>query len=281
MLGERLAPSPANLCQGLGEVAFAACGKTAVVTAVKLTTRGRTRWLHHIREAAATLVANDSPGGASTGVRCMSFVWKWSWEIALALVVLSVGIATYSFAQNRQLAYAPCLAKVMTALRADPAAARLQTIAAVAVPEAKDCAVSEDVAREANQAITDMLAGDKSLFSRLPQLLRDAGMVCESNKSAVVCDCKSSGPFAIANPSETCTALIDVPLPLKRALDVAVTRQPAVKTATYRKPVTYIVRVAYSTTFFEREEPALPPESEGESDGMPTVNEAISTAVQW
>jgi hypothetical protein len=39
------------------------------------------------------------------------------------------------------------------------------------------------------------------------------------------------------------------------------------------------VRVAYSTTFFEREEPALPPESE--SDGMPTVNEAISTAVQW
>jgi hypothetical protein len=209
----------------------------------------------------------------------MAFVWKWSWEIALALIVLSVGAATYSFAQNRQLTYAPCLAKVMTALRADPAAARLEKIAAVALPEAKDCAVSEDVAREANQAITDMLVGDKTLFARLPKLLADAGMVCEANKSAVVCDCKSSGPFVIANPSETCSALIDLPLPLKRALDVAVTRQPAVKTATYRKPVTYIVRVAYSTTFFEREQPVLPPEAE--SDGLPTMNEVVNTAVQW
>ena len=68
------------------------------------------------------------------------------------------------------------LAKVMTALRADPAAVSLQKIAAVAVPEAEDCAVSEDVAREANQAITDMLVGDKTLFSRLPKLLAEAGM---------------------------------------------------------------------------------------------------------
>ncbi len=208
----------------------------------------------------------------------MSFVWKWLWEIVLALTVLSVGIATYSFAQNRQLAYAPCLAKVMTALRADPAAVRLQKIAAVALPEEKDCAVSEDVAREANQAITDMLVGDKTLFTRLPKLLADAGMNCESNKSAVVCDCKSSGPFAIANPCETCATLIDVPLPLKRALDVAVTRQPAVHKGTYNKPVTYIVRVAYSTTFFERETPDLPPEEADE--GMPSANELINTAFQ-
>ena len=209
----------------------------------------------------------------------MSFVWKWSWEIVLALTVLSVGIATYSFAQNRQLTYAPCLAKVMTALRADPAAVRLQKIPAVALPEAKDCAVSEDVAREANQAITDMLVGDKTLFLRLPKLLDDAGMDCENNKSAVVCACKSSGPFAIANPCETCGTLIDVALPLKRALDVSVTRQPALRTATYRKPVTYIVRVAYSTTFFEREVPVLPPEDEG--GGEPSMNEVINTAAQW
>jgi hypothetical protein len=209
----------------------------------------------------------------------MSFVWKWSWEIVLALIVLSVGIATYSFAQNRQLTYAPCLAKVMTALRADPAAVRLQKIAAVAVPEEGACEVSEDVAREANRAITDMLVGDKTLFSRLPKLLADAGMICETNKSAVVCDCKSSGPFAIANPSETCATLVDVPLPLKRVLDVGVTRRPALKTATYSRPVTYIVRVAYSTTFFEREAPVLPPEEAG--DGMPTANELVSTAVQW
>jgi hypothetical protein len=209
----------------------------------------------------------------------MSFVWKWSWEIVLALIVLSVGIATYSFAQNRQLTYAPCLAKVMTALRADPAAVRLQKIAAVAVPEEGTCAVSEDVAREANRAITDMLVGDKTLFSRLPTLLADAGMICETNKSAIVCDCKSNGPFAIANPSETCATLVDVPLPLKRVLDVGVTRRPALKTATYSRPVTYIVRVAYSTTFFEREAPVLPPEEAG--DGMPTANELVSTAVQW
>jgi hypothetical protein len=43
--------------------------------------------------------------------------------------------------------------------------------------------------------------------------------------------------------------------------------------------VTYIVRVAYSTTFFEREAPVLPPEEAG--DGMPTANELVSTAVQW
>ncbi|MFM9863835.1 MAG: hypothetical protein ACKVRO_09535 [Micropepsaceae bacterium] len=209
----------------------------------------------------------------------MSLVWKWSWEIVLALVVLSVGIATYSFAQNRQLVYAPCLAKVMTALRADPAAVRLQKIAAVAVPEEAACAVSEDVARAANTAITDMLIGDKTLFSRLPKLLADAGMVCETNKSAVVCDCKSSGPFAIANPGETCSTLVDVPLPLKRALDVGVTRRPALKTAGYSRPVTYIVRVAYSTTFFERDAPVLPPEEE--DPGMPTVSEVINTAAQW
>lgn len=209
----------------------------------------------------------------------MSFVWKWSWEITLALILLSVGAATYSFAQNRQLAYAPCLAKVMTALRTDPAAVRLQKIAAVALPEAKDCAVSEDVAREANQAITDMLVGDKTLFTRLPKLLADAGMDCENNKSAVVCACKSSGPFAIANPCTTCGTLIDVPLPLKRALDVAVTRQPALKTKGFTRPVTYVVRVAYSTTFFERDAPELPPEED--DSGSPTVNEVINTAAQW
>lgn len=266
------------MCQRLGEVAFAACGKTALVKAVKLTSGMRTPRLHHKASVRGTLGANDSPGGAGTGVH-MAFVWKWSWEIVLALMVLSVGIATYSFAQNRQLTYAPCLAKVMTALRADPAAARLAKIAAVAVPEEADCAVSEDVAREANRAITDMLIGDKTLFSRLPKLLADAGMVCESNKSAVVCDCKSSGPFAIANPSESCKTLMDVPLPLKRALDVGVTRRPALKTATYSRPVTYIVRVAYSTTFFEREAPVLPPEETG--DGIPSANELVNASVQW
>jgi hypothetical protein len=42
--------------------------------------------------------------------------------------------------------------------------------------------------------------------------------------------------------------------------------------------VTYIVRVAYSTTFFERDTPDLPPEAADE--GMPSANELINTAFQ-
>lgn len=214
----------------------------------------------------------------------MTFIWKWSWEIALALIVVSVGVATYSFAQNRQLTYAPCLAQVMTALRADPAAAQLQKASIASVPRAEACAVSEDVARAANEAITDMLVADKTLFARLPKLLADAGMDCRSDKQSVVCDCKSSGPFAIANPSETCKSLVDLPLPLKRALSVAATRQPAVRKASFSKPVTYIVRVAYATTMFEREATPLPPvtnEGEDEGDGGPVVTQVVNTGVQW
>jgi hypothetical protein len=210
----------------------------------------------------------------------MSLVWKWSWEIVLALIVVSTGVATYSFAQNRQLTYAPCLAKVMTALRDDPAAAVLAKASVESLPEATDCAVSEDVARAANQAITDMLVADKSLFTRLPKLLADAGMECRTDKHSVVCDCKSSGPFAIANPTETCRTLVDVPLPLKRALSVAATRQPAVRKASFVKPVTYIVRIAYATTMFEREATPLPV-VEDEGEGAPLMSEVVSGGVRW
>jgi hypothetical protein len=167
----------------------------------------------------------------------------------------------------------------MTALRADPAAARLENASIASLPAAQACAVSEDVAKAANQAITDMLVADKSLFTRLPKLLADAGMDCRSDKHSVVCDCKSSGPFAIANPSETCRTLVDLPLPLKRALSVAATRQPAVRKASFSKPVTYIVRVAYSTTMFEREATPLPlVEDEGEA---PAMTQVLNTGVQW
>lgn len=211
----------------------------------------------------------------------MSFLWNWTWEILLALIMVSVAVATFSFAQNRQLAYAPCLAKVMTALRDDPAAAMLAKASSVtALPEAKDCAVSEDVARAANQSITDMLAADKSLFTRLPKLLADAGMECRTDKNSVVCDCKASGPFAIANPSETCKSLVDLPLPLKRTLSVAATRQPAVSKPKFQKPVTYIVRVAYATTMFESDATALPP-VEDDSGGEPLMKQAVDTGVQW
>jgi hypothetical protein len=209
----------------------------------------------------------------------MSFVWKWSFEIALALIVLSVAATTYSFAQNRQLSYAPCLAKVVSALKADPAAAVLAKASVAAAPAAeKDCAIAEDVAREANQQITDMLIGDKSLFDRLPHLLREAGMDCQIDKRSITCGCKSSGPFAIANPCATCATLIDLPLPLQRDLSVAVARLPALKKAAFNRPVTYVVRVAYATTLFEREpmEPIVPAEDEGE----PSMNEVINTAAQ-
>lgn len=209
----------------------------------------------------------------------MSLVWNWWWEITVASIMISISIATFSFAQNRQLTYAPCLGKVVAALKADPAAAILQKASVASMPEVKGCALSEDVARGANQAITDMLAADKSLFDRLPKLLADAGMDCRTDKRSVVCDCKSSGPFAIANPSETCTTLVDLPLPLKRALSVAATRQPAMRKGEFSRPTTYIVRVAYATTMFEREATPLPPSND--DDAAPAMTQVVNTGIQW
>jgi hypothetical protein len=168
-----------------------------------------------------------------------TFIRKWSLELVLVAIVSSVAATTYSFAQNRQLAYAPCLAKVALALKADPAATLLANTLAMQMPAAaKDCAVADDVAREANKQITDMLIGDKTLFERLPKLLREAGMDCTLDKRSVVCGCKSRGPFAIANPCETCGTLIDLPMPLKRDLTVAVARLPAVLKPQFGRPMT-------------------------------------------
>ena len=207
-----------------------------------------------------------------------TFIRKWSLELALVAFVSSAAATTYSFAQNRQLSYAPCLAKVAAALRADPAAALLTKAAASEMPAAaKDCAVAEDVAREANQQITDMLIGDKTLFERMPNILRDAGMDCDVDKRSIVCDCKSSGPFAIANPCVTCGTLIDLPLPLKRDLRIAVARMPSVKKLKFVKPVTYVVRVAYSTTIFERDPPPpILPDDDGGDE--PLANSVVSSA---
>lgn len=189
----------------------------------------------------------------------VSFVRRWSWEIAIGVVALfAVGVGT-SLSTNRQLAYAPCLAKVVTALRADPAAVRWSKISAEEIEaEPTGCDVADDVARDASRAIGDLLSSDTTLYDRLPRLLAEAGMACISGELSIVCDCKSRGPFAIANPCADCGTLVDLPLPFKRALFVAVEKRTAVRNGKTVQLGKYMVEVSYATALIEAERPTPP-----------------------
>jgi len=193
-----------------------------------------------------------------------SFARKWWLEILVGVVaVLGLGMG-YSLTTNQQLAYAPCLAKVMAALRTDPAAAKWTKISAEPMDaQPADCDVAEDVARDANRVIGDLLISDPSLFDRLPQLLADSGMTCETDNLSIVCDCKSRGPFVIANPCADCQTLVDLPLPFKRALFVAVNKRTAVRKGKVVPLGRYVVEVSYATALIETEKPApssVPPQ---------------------
>lgn len=187
----------------------------------------------------------------------VSFIRRWSWEIAIGVVaVFALSVGT-SLTTNRQLAYAPCLAKVVTALRADQAAVRWSKISSEEIEaEPKGCDVADDVAREASRTIGDLLSSDTTLYDRLPQLLAAAGMECQSDKLSIVCDCKSRGPFAIANPCAECSTLVDLPLPLKRALFVAVEKRAAVRNGKTVPSGKYMVEVSYATALIEAKRPA-------------------------
>ncbi len=189
----------------------------------------------------------------------VSFVRRWSWEIAIGVVALfALGVGT-SLSTNRQLAYAPCLAKVVTALRADPAAVRWSKISAEEIEaEPTGCDVADDVARDASRAIGDLLSSDTTLYDRLPRLLAEAGMACISGELSIVCDCKSRGPFAIANPCADCGTLVDLPLPFKRALFVAVEKRTAVRNGKTVQLGKYMVEVSYATALIEAERPTPP-----------------------
>ena len=187
----------------------------------------------------------------------VSFIRRWSWEIAIGVVaVFALSVGT-SLTTNRQLAYAPCLAKVVTALRADQAAARWSKISTEEFEaEPKGCDVADDVAREASRTIGDLLSSDTTLYGRLPQLLAEAGMECQSDKLSIVCDCKSRGPFAIANPCAECGTMVDLPLPFKRALFVAVEKRTAVRNGKTVQSGKYMVEVSYATALIEATRPA-------------------------
>lgn len=192
-------------------------------------------------------------------IRMLKFVRTWSWEIALGVIALAaLGIAL-SITTNKQVAYAPCLANVVSAIRADPAALRFAKLASEPVMQmSQDCDIAEDVAREANRAITDLLINDNTLYERLPKMLADAGMACRADPRSITCDCKKSGPFAIANPfgEPQAGALVDLPLPLKRALFVAVDKHPAVRKGQTVQPGKYVVEVSYGIALIEPDPPA-------------------------
>lgn len=186
----------------------------------------------------------------------LSFARKWSWEFVIAAVaVFALGVG-YSLTTNRQLAYAPCLGKVMTALRTDLVAGSLVKISSEGIEtDPSDCAIADDVARDASRVIGDLLINDATLYDRLPHLLAEAGMDCIADKLSIVCDCKSRGPFAIANPCADCETLIDLPLPFKRALFVAVKKRTAVRKGKTVQLGRYLVEVSYATSLLEAERP--------------------------
>lgn len=201
-----------------------------------------------------------------------------AWSV-VAMLVVAAAAAGLSMTANKQVAYAPCLAKVVTALRADPAAQRYLKLAAEPViAEADGCAAAEETARAANRAITDLLVQDKSLFQRLPTLLAGAGMDCDANDKSITCDCKSQGPFAIANPCVTCGTLVDVPIPLKRAFFVAVEKHPSERKGKLMTAGTYVVAVAYSTAIFETGKPEPLTQTTAQ---IPTMGEVVQEQYGW
>ena len=211
----------------------------------------------------------------------LSFARKRWPEIVIALVAVFASGVGYSMSTNRHLGYAPCLAKVMSALRVDPAEARWMKISSEPVePQPKDCAIADDVARDANRVIGDLLISDATLFDRLQRLLIDAGMECQSDQYSIICDCKSQGPFAIANPCEDCNTLVDLPLPFKRALFVAVNKRTALRNGKTVQLGRYIVEVSYATALIETERPP-PLTREPSTIASQGSYEVIDQAYEW
>jgi hypothetical protein len=202
-----------------------------------------------------------------------NFIRKWWVEAAagsIAVLALSMG---YSLTTNRQLAYAPCLAKVVTALRDDPAAVRLSKRSTeFGAPPPSSCDVADDVARDASRTIGELLVSDPKLYERLPDLLAEAGMHCTAGKISIACDCKAMGPFVIANPLEECRSFVDLPLPFKRALFVAVDKRKGAREGTKSSPGQYMVEVSYATSLIEAKKPtpsaSAAPGSYAVIDGM-------------
>ncbi|MBP6013280.1 MAG: hypothetical protein KBA31_13725 [Alphaproteobacteria bacterium] len=204
---------------------------------------------------------------------------KRSLELTAGMLVLGAVAATASSTTNRQVIYAPCMVAVVQALKADPAAVRFAKLAGEPImAEAAGCDAAEDVAREANRAIIDLLINDATLFARLPGLLKSAGMECRSERNAIHCTCQSEGPFAILNPlANDAKALVDLPLPLNRSLVVAAEKRGAERAGKLMQQAKYVVAVSYRISLFDVAEaaPALT------AAAPPTTNEVVRDVYGW
>lgn len=182
----------------------------------------------------------------------LSFMRKYWLYMAGGAIVLFLVPVGYSLSANRQVAYAPCLVKVLTALQNDPASAKFAKLYAVpAAPTVQPCDSAAETARVANRAIGDLLVTDRTLFKRLPAMLKASGMSCMSNELSIACDCKSGGPFVIANPGAYCTSVASVALPFTRALTVNVDIHPATRRGKKAGPGRYVVEMSYDSGFVE------------------------------
>lgn len=190
--------------------------------------------------------------------------------VVFAAMVLPLG---YSMSANRQVAYAPCLVKVLSALKADPASAKFERLyEEPAAPRTEPCASAAETAREANRAIGDLLVTDHTLFVRLPRILKDAGMTCSADAVTISCDCKSGGPFVIANPTAYCTSLTSLPLPFSRALTVNVSIHPRKVRNRLVRLGSYVVEMSYDAGFMEP----------GRADAMPAAAwNHFGTLAEW
>jgi hypothetical protein len=198
--------------------------------------------------------------------------WVFVSGALLVAMMLPVG---YSMSANRQVAYAPCLVKVLAALQTDRASARFAKLYDIpAAPSVEPCAAAAETARLANRAIGDLLVTDHTLFTRLPRMLKEAGMSCTSNTISISCDCKSGGPFMIANPGAYCKSLASVPLPFTRSLTVNVSIHPRLHGKRVIRLGSYVVEMSYNAGFMEP----------GRAEGATTTDEQsrnIGTLAEW
>ena len=192
-----------------------------------------------------------------------SFLRRYWAEMAVAAFLAVMIPIGWSLTANRQVAYAPCLVKVLGVLKADPAAARVVPVDGTPVtPDADPCAGAAETARDTNRAIGDLLMADRTLFARLPGMLKSAGMSCRSDQVSMTCDCRASGPFVIANPGAYCTSLVNLPLPFERALSLDVSIRPASLNGKTIRLGRYVVEMTYDSGFVDPgngARPAAPP----------------------
>lgn len=175
----------------------------------------------------------------------------WAEMTVAAFLTLMIPIG-WSLTANRQVSYAPCLVKVLSTLKADPSASKVVSVDGLPVtPDADPCSGAADVARDTNRAIGDLLMADRTLFARLPTLLKSAGMSCKTDQVSITCDCRKSGPFVIANPSAYCTPLVNLPLPFVRALSLDVSIRPANFNGKTVRLGRYVVEMTYDSGFVD------------------------------